>query len=39
MAAKKDTPKDHDRWANTGIKITKKPTQKPTQNKKVKKGK
>lgn len=35
MATKKDTPKNHDRWANTGIKVIKKPEQK----KKVKKGK
>ena len=34
MAKKKDTPKEHDRWANTGIKVTKKPSAK-----KVKKGK
>lgn len=38
MATKKDTPKEHDRWANTGIKITKKPTPK-NNPKKVKRAK
>lgn len=33
--AKKTTPKDYDRWGNTGIKIVSKPKTK----KKVKKGK
>ena len=36
MGTKKTTPKDYDRWGNTGIKIVSKPTKT---KKKVKKGK
>jgi len=30
MATKKTSPKDYDRWGNTGIKVLSKPTPKKT---------